>query len=150
MENTKRSILKLSFLSAASFSLLCQCALADQLQCWRAEAPGTKVPFMTAEVLPELKIADVRFYQNTRWEALNVPGQIRGKIVRSHNSPYPNYVEYRDGIWLFLPKDLSSQNLAATARLAELNNKNSNAYLIVLNQEGEPRGIHMVCYSDIY
>jgi hypothetical protein len=105
---------------------------------------------MSAEVLPQLKIADIRFYKNANWASMNIPGEIRGKEVKNRHSPYPNYVEYRDGIWLFLPKDLSSQNLATTARLAELNNKNSNAYLVVLNQEGEPRGIHLVCYSDIY
>jgi hypothetical protein len=131
--------------------LASQGAWADQLQCWPAETRDTHSPLMTAEVLPDHKIADVRFNRNDNGATPNVSGEIHGKQVKYQNSPYPDYMEYRDGIWLYLPADLSSQNLAATARLAHLNNKNSNAYLVVRNRmSGEYRGIHLICYSDIY
>lgn len=130
--------------------ILSSSSFADQIQCWRADERDSRSPLMTAEVLPKNTLADVRFYKNEGWAAMNVPGEVRGKVVTNKNSPYPGSVEYHDRIWLFLPQDLSSQNLAATARQAELNNKNSNAYLVVSNSDGEPRGVHLVCYSDIY
>jgi len=131
--------------------LASQGAWADQIQCWPAETRDTRSPFMTAQVLPHHQIADVRFYQNDAWATMNVAGEINGKRVNYKNSPYPGYMEYRDGIWLYLPVDLSSQNLAATARLAKLNDKNANAYVIVRDvNTREYRGIHLICYSDIY
>jgi hypothetical protein len=131
--------------------IMSSAASADQIQCWRTDDLDLRSsPIMTADVLPKNTIGDVRFYKNESWAAMNVPGEVHGKVITNKNSPYPGFVEYREGIWLFLPKDLSSQNLAATARLAELNNRNSNAYLIVSNTDGEPRSVHLVCYSDIY
>lgn len=135
--------------------IISSAASADQIQCWKATATDLRTsPLVAAEVFPKNTIGDVRFNQNDSSEAMNVPEtverEVHGKVITNKNSPYPGFVEYKEGFWLFLPKDLSSQNLAATARLAELNNKNSNAYLVVSNADGEPVGIHLICFSDIY
>ncbi len=127
-----------------------QNAHAGQIQCWKAEAREKDSSFMAAEILPGNTVGNLQFFWNENWAALNVAGAIRGKVVTLKSGSFISYIENQRRFQLLLPQDLSSQNLAATARLAVLNGKNSNAYFAYHSQNSEPKGLYLICYSDIY
>jgi hypothetical protein len=123
-------------------------AWADQIQCWKSNQSPVGAPFMSAKVLSDQRLADIRFMQDEKWAVLNSPSELKGKPIHSiAGKPY-GYVQYKDRFTLIVPDDLSGQKLAEAMRLDKLNAKQSNSYLFAQTVTGAPIPIFLACYSD--
>lgn len=85
-------------------------SFAGQLNCWKTNFRDVKKPYMTAEIVADNKLKNIRFlYKNT--EEKDIARTVVGKKIVTKHSPYLGNVRYDIGSDLILPGDLSNAAL---------------------------------------
>ena len=135
-------------------------SFAANLACWQVAFPNVQAPFMTAKIMSNTTLANIRFlYKNS---AINdgtgsesdTLGTIKGQIETSPYSPYKGNATYKllTGDTLVLPPRLSKDYLQFILPMGIGYQANENAVIMGSYSNHSTGGnrfsFRMVCHSD--
>lgn len=137
----------------SSFSLsflLSVSSFATTLECWQAGFTRVKAPFMTATVVNNTTIADIRFLypnsliNNGTGSESNTLGPIKARIQTSPHSPYRGNATYKlsSGDILVLPPRLTNDYLQFILPVGIGYQANENAVIIGHSSGDSEAGNH--------